>query len=155
MSNNVLVHSAPSGYDYKENPDMGFVVTTGNLTYSYTEDELRKFYAVVYGEAAANQDDALAVASVILNRMDEKAWGGQTLNGVLVPGQFSAMKGSRYSDVYYGYIEVPDYVKKACDDALNGIRNNNYDSFRSKDSTSYSSIQITSDGNRYKNEYTP
>ena len=41
-------------------------------------------------------------------------------------------------------------VKEVVDDALNGLRNNNYYSFRSNGSVSYSDNQIVYMGNRYR-----
>lgn len=45
---------------------------------------------------------------------------------------------------------VPEEVQTAVMDALNGVRNNKYLSFRSKECVSYSDNQITEPGNRYK-----
>ena len=46
--------------------------------------------------------------------------------------------------------KAPDTVKEAVMDALAGVRNHEYLSFRSNGTTSYSDNMISPTGNRYK-----
>ena len=137
---------------YHDNADNGFVVTTGNKTYENMSSKDREVLtAIICAESDGSYDDALAVASVILNRTESPAWawcGNSPLKQATASGQFVVYENNRYQK-YMGSGVNPT-VQEAVNDALNGVRNNNYYSFRSNSSTSYSSNMITSSGNRYK-----
>ena len=123
---------------YLSNPAMGFTVTTGNRTYSLTDEEFNIVAGVIGCEAAANINDALAVATVILNRADRR---GQTpLEVVSAPYQFSC----------YSMQRITSNAITALNSALSGIRNSNYDSFNSWYTTGYSDNYIVQGGNRYR-----
>lgn len=120
-----LVSDAMSKYANKA--EMGFEVTDGNKTYSLSTDEFNIVSGVIACEAKENSiDDALAVASVILNRADAR---GMSPFGVVSQyNQFSC---------YAHYTNNPSryqgrrskYVDGVLNDALSGIRNNKYNSF--------------------------
>ena len=106
---------------------MGFEVTNGNKTYSLSADEFNIVSGVIACEAKENSvDDALAVASVILNRADAR--GMNPFSVVSQYNQFSC---------YTHYTNNPSkyqgrrsrYVDSVLNDALSGIRNNKYNSF--------------------------
>ena len=120
-----LVSDAMSKYANKA--EMGFEVTNGNKTYSLSANEFNIVSGVIACEAKENSvDDALAVASVILNRAD--AGGMNPFSVVSQYNQFSC---------YTHYTNNPSkyqgrrsrYVDSVLNDALSGIRNNKYNSF--------------------------
>lgn len=129
---NAVMVSA-SGYISK--PGMGFEVTTDNKTYTLGDGDFNIVAGVVACEASG-KDDALAVMSVILNRADNN--GISPVNVVAAPGQFSC----------YNYPGDPSKYSSVVQDALNGIRNNNYTGFRSW-ASGYSDNYISEGGNRY------
>lgn len=135
--------------NYKENEN--FKVTYDNQKYNLSDSDLEFLMATVAAECDKSKDDALAVTSVILNRCEDPAWvnsfGDSPVNQIKAPGQFEVYSQGLYSQ-YMGY-NVPDEVKTAVLDALDGVRNNNYLSFRSNSSTQFSSNMITDSGNRY------
>lgn len=129
----------PSGYS--NNPSKGFNVTTNNKTYSLNDDDYYVVAAVVSCEAnRASKDDILGVISVILNRADRN--GVSPVSIVSASGQFSCY------NMYTKYTPT-NVVKQTINDALNGVRNNNYYGFRSWASVGYSDNYIVEGGNRY------
>ncbi len=137
---------------YNNNENRGFVVTTGNQTYTNMSSKDKELLtAIICAECDGSYDDALAVASVILNRTESPQWswcGNSPVKQATAPSQFVVYENNRYQK-YMGS-GVNPVVQEAVNDALNGVRNNNYYSFRSNGSTGYSSNMITSSGNRYK-----
>lgn len=148
---------------YVSNPALGFVVTDDNPQYQLSDSDFDLVVAVVSAEYEKSRDDALAVISVILNRCDSPSWsswaGKSPVSQVTKPNQFevytikSYLKympgGSQYNSQHY------QYAKEAVTDALNGIRNNKYESFRSwsyitSSGDYYSYNYIVEGGNRYK-----
>ena len=125
-----------SGYLSKS--AMGFNVTTGNKTYTLTDEQFNIVAGVVACEAGG-KDDALAVMSVILNRADSSKYPNDPVGVVAAPNQFSCYKmqknPSRYADVVR--------------DALNGIRNNKYYSFNCPGCSPKIENYITEGGNWY------
>ena len=128
---------------YISKPGKGFEVTTGNKTYTLTEEEFAILAGVVNCEANKNsKDDVLGVISVILNRADSARYPNDPVSVVAAPSQFSCYKGvANYN--------VSESVKTVIRDALNGVRNNKYYGFRSWQSTGYSNNYIVENGNRY------
>lgn len=154
ISSSYAVNSA-YGVDtsvYTSKPECGFVVTTGNKTYDLSDSDRDIIYGVVSAECDKSYDDALAVASVILNRCESPSWsaefGSNPVGQVTAKNQFVVYQKGYYRS-YMGE-NVPDTVRKAVDDALNGVRNCNYMSFRSGGTTSYSNNRVSPSGNRYK-----
>jgi len=129
-----------SGYVSK--PALGFNVTTDNKIYELTEEEFAILAAVVSCEANKNsKDDILAVMSVILNRADSSRYPDDPVSVVAAPHQFSCYKGAS--------IVPSEVVASVMNDALNGVRNNDYYGFRSWQTNSYSDNYIVDGGNRY------
>ncbi len=148
---NETSNSKTESKNYKSNQATGFTVTTGNKTYELNETDYDFLCAVVSAESDRTPDDALGVASVILNRCDSEKWSsefGPNVRDQLVPSQFSVLVDKRYRQYLNG--KSPAAVKTAVSDALNGIRNNKYLSFNGNAVTNYSTNMITSSGNRYK-----
>ena len=147
---------------YKSNPDLGFVVTDNNKTYTLPDDEFDLVVAVVAAEYEKSIDDALAVISVILNRCESPTWsewaGTSPAMQVVKPNQFEVYSIGSYlkympGGAFYGTNHYK-LAKQAVIDAFNGIRNNNYYSFRSWSYISsggdyYSYNYIVEGGNRY------
>ena len=147
---------------YKSNPDLGFVVTDDNKTYTLPDDEFNLVVAVVAAEYEKSIDDALAVISVILNRCESPTWsewaGTSPAMQVVKPNQFEVYSIGSYlkympGGAFYGTNHYK-LAKQAVIDAFNGIRNNNYYSFRSwsyitSGGDYYSYNYIVEGGNRY------
>lgn len=147
---------------YKSNPDLGFVVTDDNKTYTLPDDEFNLVVAVVAAEYEKSIDDALAVISVILNRCESPTWsewaGTSPAMQVVKPNQFEVYSIGSYlkympGGTFYGTNHYK-LAKQAVIDAFNGIRNNDYYSFRSwsyitSSGDYYSYNYIVEGGNRY------
>jgi hypothetical protein len=137
---------------YHNNIANGFEVTTGNLTYQLCDEDIELLCAIVSAESDKSYDDALAVISTILNRCERSNWiashGRDPIQQATAPNQYVVYQHGSYKTYLNG--KAPDTVKQAVMDALNGVRNHNYCSFRSNGTTSYSNNMITSTGNRYK-----
>ena len=147
---------------YKSNPDLGFVVTDNNKTYTLPDDEFDLVVAVVAAEYEKSIDDALAVISVILNRCESPTWsewaGTSPAMQVVKPNQFEVYSIGSYlkympGGAFYGTNHYK-LAKQAVIDAFNGIRNNDYYSFRSwsyitSSGDYYSYNYIVEGGNRY------
>lgn len=127
-----------------------FKVTNNNKKYTLNNSEYDLLCAIVSAESDKSPDDALAVASVILNRCEASNWvndyGTNPITQATAPHQFVVYEQGLYKK-YLG--NCPETVKLAVKDALNGTRNNKYLSFRSNGDTKYSSNMITNSGNRY------
>lgn len=137
---------------YHNNVAAGFEVTTGNKTYNLSAEDYDLICSIVAAESDQGYDDALAVASTILNRCETSNWinahGTNPVAQATAPNQFVVYQHGAYKRYTNG--NAPDTVKTAVMDALNGVRNHDYLSFRSNGSTGYSSNMISSTGNRYK-----
>ena len=128
---------------YISNVALGFEVTTNNKIYDLSDEEFGVLAAVVSCEAKkTSRDDVLAVMSVILNRADSSRYPNDPVSVVAAPYQFECYKGKS--------ITPSELVADVMRDALNGVRNNGYLSFRSWQTTSYSSNYIVDGGNRYR-----
>lgn len=136
---------------YHSNKTEGFEVTVGNLTYDLCEEDIELLCAIVAAESDKSYDDALAVMSTILNRCETSNWinshGRDPIAQVTAPNQYVVYQHGTYEKYMDG--NAPDAVKQAVADALAGVRNHNYTSFRSNSSTGYSDNMITDTGNRY------
>ena len=137
---------------YHNNLANGFEVTTGNLTYQLCDEDIELLCAIVSAESDKSYDDALAVVSTILNRCEKSNWinshGRDPIQQATAPNQYVVYQHGSYKKYLNG--NAPQTVKQAVMDALNGVRNHNYCSFRSNGTTSYSNNMITATGNRYK-----
>lgn len=144
---------ASSDYSYYHNNEAaGFVVTSGHPVYNMNETDYDLICSIVSAESDKSYDDALAVVSTILNRCESPAWinshGTNPVRQATAPNQFVVYQHGSYQKYTNG--NSPDTVKQAVSDAINGLRNHDYLSFRSNGSTGYSDNMITPTGNRYK-----
>lgn len=137
---------------YHNNLEKGFEVTAGNLAYEVSDEEYELLCAIVAAESDKSYDDALAVITTILNRCEAPNWirshGTNPVAQATAPNQFVVYQHGSYKRYMDG--NAPATVQEAVKDALAGVRNHKYLSFRSNGTTSYSNNMITSTGNRYK-----
>lgn len=139
-----------------------FTLTTGNKTYEHLSyDDFSLFAAIVEAESSDNKNDALAVASSILNRCDSEKWvdwlesmgkdGTNPIDHIKVSGQYEVYNKGIYEE--YLDLNVSDCVFDACIDCwYNGVRNNTFCSFRASEATDYSNNQVVSGGNRFNDK---
>lgn len=135
---------------YLSIPEKGFVVSNNNTKYSLSIEDFNLLVAVVSSESNKKLDDIMAVMSVILNRCDRS--GKTPVEVITAPGQFSG-----YLQGYYrNYLNADNTLKsnttlvqEVVNDALNGVRNNKYYSFRSWNSYYYGENYIVEYGNRF------
>lgn len=137
---------------YLSKSEKGFTLTYDNKKYNLNQQDKELLMAIVAAEAnKSSKDDCLAVVSVILNRCENSRWvashGSNPISQATAPNQFVVYQNGTYKKYLNG--NVNDNVKNAVEDALNGLRNCEYLSFRSNASTSYSSNMIDASGNRY------
>ena len=151
-SANTTVSVSTDTSNYHNNEANGFVVSSGNQTYNLSDSDYDLLCSIVSAESDKSYDDALAVVSTILNRCETPAWinshGTNPISQATAPNQFVVYQEGHYLSYTNG--NSPDTVKTAVSDALNGLRNHDYLSFRSNGSTGYSDNMITPTGNRYK-----
>lgn len=137
---------------YSNYPEKGFEVTTGNLCYELSDADIELLCAIVSAESDKTYDDALAVITTILNRCETDNWirshGTDPIAQATAPNQFVVYQHGSYKKYMNG--NAPETVVQAVKDALAGVRNHKYLSFRSNGSTSYSNNMISPTGNRYK-----
>jgi hypothetical protein len=137
---------------YSNYPEKGFEVTTGNLCYELSDEDIELLCAIVSAESDKTYDDALAVITTILNRCETDNWirshGTDPIAQATAPNQFVVYQHGSYKKYMNG--NAPETVVQAVKDALAGVRNHKYLSFRSNGTTSYSDNMISPTGNRYK-----
>lgn len=137
---------------YHNNIEKGFEITVGNLAYEMSDEDYDLLCAIVAAESDKSYDDALAVITTILNRCEAPNWvrshGNNPIAQATAPNQFVVYQHGSYKRYLNG--NAPETVKIAVKDALAGVRNHKYLSFRSNGTTSYSDNQISASGNRYK-----
>lgn len=137
---------------YSNYPEKGFEVTTGNLCYELSDEDFELLCAIVSAESDKTYDDALAVITTILNRCETDNWirshGTDPIAQATAPNQFVVYQHGSYRVYMEG--RAPETVVQAVKDALAGVRNHKYLSFRSNGTTSYSDNMISKTGNRYK-----
>ena len=137
---------------YSNYPEKGFEVTTGNLCYELSDEDIELLCAIVSAESDKTYDDALAVITTILNRCETDNWiqshGTDPIAQATAPNQFVVYQHGSYKQYMNG--NAPETVVQAVKDALAGVRNHKYLSFRSNGTTSYSDNMISKTGNRYK-----
>lgn len=111
----------------------------------YTQDQLELIWAVTAQEDDTSYDGALAVISTVMNRADRNygGYGTDALAQLTADGQFAysptVSDPSYYQRRLHG--NVPDFVKQAVSDCLTrGIRNHNFNSFRSTNNGSRTRI---------------
>ena len=124
----------------------GSVVRTGAGTWSYSEEDMNLLYAITRQEAGSSYEASLAVITCACNRAESAKW---RRNGTDPLSQYCAKNQFCYSIdrhwVKYLGGNVPEHVKRAVKDALNGKRNHNYLSFRGY----YTNGSVNIGGNYY------
>ncbi len=137
---------------YHNNTAAGFEVTAGNQAYNLADEDIELLIAIVTAESDNSYDDALAVMTTILNRCETDNWinahGTNPVSQATAPNQFVVYQHGTYKR-FMNY-NAPESVITAVRDALAGVRNHDYLSFRSNGSTGYSNNLISPTGNRYK-----
>ena len=153
-----LITIYENGYDYISDIEIdteNFELTTDNKTYEYLDDsDFEFFVACVAAECNGNTHDALATASSILNRCDSEKWqtvSEDPVGHLTAGGQYSVYSSGLYEQ-FLGF-NVTDEVLEACTIVwYDGIRNNNYCSFRANHETYYDGVQVVDGGNRFADE---
>ena len=113
------------------------VAETTREAITMTEDELYLFATVIYTEAGDQKyEGQLAVANVILNRIQSKRWGSTLEEVLFAPGQFAGATDHLMERAQKR--GIPDSCYKAAKEALAG-RNNIGDFlyFRMKDNVDF------------------
>ena len=132
---------------YSNKPEMGF-----NVKYELTEKDFDMLCAIVASEGNLSYDESLAVVSSILNRCDNgefiSLYGKDPIAQITALNQYTSFGNGAYKSFLNG--KAPTEVVNAVKDALNGVRNHNYCSYKANSFTDFSSNMITSSGNRYK-----
>ena len=123
--------------------------TVRTTKHTMTEEELYLFATVIYTEAGDQvYEGMVAVANVILNRMEDGYWGTTLEEVLFAPGQFAG--ASDYLIQRAQRRGIPDKCYKAAYEALDG-RNNIGDymffrttdsAFRAKDYATYTKFYI-------------
>lgn len=147
----IYIAENPILNEYTSIPELGFNVTLGNKTYDLSLSDYNLLVAVVASESNVYKDDILAVMSVILNRADAK--NISPIDVITAKGQFSGYLGGhylKYMNSDGSLTSNTSFIQEVVSDALNGLRNNNYFSFRSNWVTDYSDNLIVPKGNRFK-----
>ena len=96
-----------------------------------TGSELETIWAIVRQEGGSSYESALAVASTAVNRINSNSWSskGSTMYAQLTAKGQYCYSIDRYWVKYLGG-NVPDYVKQAVSDAMDGKTNHPYTCFR-------------------------
>ena len=107
-----------------------------NQVTDYTDEQLELIWAVVAEADDTSYDGALAVISSVMNRADVNygGFGTNAYDQLMARGQYACSPEVEDPLFYQRRLggNVPDFVKQAISDCLtNGIRNNDYTSFRS------------------------
>lgn len=121
--------------------------------YECSEDELNIINKVVFKEAGGSsyEDlyiDSMGVMSVVLNRIEDERYaylGDTPLEQLSAQGQFTSYEEALLVDESV----VPDAVKDAVSDSLDGVRNHKYVSFRAKNNKKDDRVQLVDKGNNY------
>ena len=101
-------------------------VSTGNGTWSYSASDFDLLCAITAQESSANYTGALAVITTACNRAQSK--GTDPLTEYKRPGQFCYSIDGYWRRRLNG--NYAPFVSQAVSDALNGVRNHSYYSFR-------------------------
>lgn len=107
------------------------VIRTSSSTWTYSDEELDLLCALTAQECNSSYAGALAVITTACNRTQSKAWssnGSDPLSQFKAQGQFCYSIDSYWKKRLNG--NYPSYVKQAVVDALSGVRNHTYLSFR-------------------------
>jgi spore germination cell wall hydrolase CwlJ-like protein len=107
--------------------------------YNLSDDDIKLIASVVYGEAGnQSYEGKLAVANIILNRLENGYWGSSVESVVYSPCQFCAVEGSMFSDAMANGPNAD--CMQAAEDAVSGLNNvGNYLYFRTTEIAEYDS----------------
>lgn len=113
------------------------IAETTRAPRTMTEDELYLFATVIYTEAGDQKyEGQLAVANVILNRIESKRWGSTLEEVLFAPGQFAG--ASDYLIERAQKRGIPNSCYKAAKEALAGCNNiGDFLFFRMKDNVDF------------------
>lgn len=108
-----------------------------------SQEELELIYAIVMQEAGNNYQGALAVISSAANRCNSSKWSsyGSTIYEQLTANGQYCYSIDNYWRKYLGG-NVPDAVKQAVADGLNGVTNHSFTCFRSTSGGDSSRVNI-------------
>lgn len=125
--------------------------TIGNRTYKLSQDELNKVAFVIQKEAGdgGSYEEALSVASVIMNRLEYDGFASNTeILPLLTPDQFTPAGYVGFNNNDINSSTTNPNVLKAINDCFNnGIRNNDYLFFNNH---LEGGIKLNPHGNEYK-----
>lgn len=137
--------------NYTNNSSLGFNVTKGNFAYQLTDADFNLLCAIVASEGNLTYDESLAVVSTILNRCDNgefiSMFGKDPIAQITGLNQFASYSNGSYKSFLNN---TPIEVVNAVKDALSGVRNHNFCSYKANSVIDFSNNMITSSGNRYK-----
>lgn len=108
-----------------------YTVVMSDNSYIYGQEDLELIYAIVMQEGGSDYDSALAVITCACNRAVSSQWsylGADPLSQLTAKSQFCYSFSSSWKK-YLGN-NVPQTVRDAVTDAMNGKRNHSYLSFR-------------------------
>lgn len=109
---------------YTNNPELGYVVTTGNMSFELNESDYNLLCAIVAAESDGSYDNTLYVASMVLNRCENsefsRIYGIDPIAQITANNQFSGYTTGEFQQ-YLG--NTSDIVNQAVRDALAGVRN--------------------------------
>lgn len=151
-TNDLIIGEIISPGDVLYIPEGGSTPQTKNLSYGaqLAPWQYNTLLAVVQQEAGYDYHSALAVMSVITNRVDNGAYGGDTIwEVVTAPGQFEAY-GAGHFEKHLGNI-APE-TEKAVQDALKGHKTVSYLNFWTDDYAAQKGVSgVNIGGNVYFN----
>lgn len=106
-------------------------VKTGAGTWSYSASDMDLLCAITAQESGSSYTGALAVITTACNRAESTRWrknGADPLSQYKAKGQFCYSLDNNWKRKLNG--NYPSYVKQAVTDALKGVRNHGFLSFR-------------------------
>ncbi len=114
-----------AAYQNKKDPDLPRMDDRGHPT-EMTDEEFYLFASVIAAETGdkAEYDDMLAIANVIINRLETGKWGHTLSEVVHAEGQFKGM-----DEVFMNRVKTSELLEnnplyyRAARDACNGINN--------------------------------
>lgn len=138
---------------YPELVENGEVYYHRANNYECSEEELTIINKVVFKEAGGSsyEDlyiDSMGVMSVALNRIEDERFaylGDTPVEQFSAQGQFTSYEDALLVDEGI----IPQAVKDAVVDSMNGVRNHKYVSFRAKNNKKDNRVQLVDDGNNY------
>lgn len=127
-------------------------------SYDVSEEDFQKLVAMVQAEAGGytpddKYTDSMAVTCSVLNRLEDEKWrescGDTIIEQVTAPGQYDGINTKTYEKVCEDINNASPEVICAVRDTLNGTRNSEYLSFRSKNAKSPDREQFVNGGNNH------